>query len=109
MIIESHNKDDIKVIKIIGQVDMSNYKEFQDSLDRSIEGTKKVVLDLEELTYLNSMGLGTIVKVYSSLKKQRIELRLCSLRKEINKLFSITKLDSLIKIYKDLEEAMNDF
>ncbi|SHJ95483.1 anti-sigma B factor antagonist [Caminicella sporogenes DSM 14501] len=108
--IETSIKEDIKIIKVFGEVNFENHIEFKEGLLRSIQGNEnKIVLDMEKLAYLNSMGLSTIVKAYSELKKRKGELKLCSLQEHIKKLFAITKLDKIINIYENSEDALKAF
>lgn len=106
MIIETYYRENIKVIKIKGQVSLDNHDELYESLINCVKGEKRVALDLEQLSYLNSMGLGTIIKIYSQLKKNNSKLVLCCLNDNIKELFSITKLDKVLDIYDNLEDVI---
>lgn len=106
MIIETYYRENIKIIKIKGQVSLDNHDELYKSLINCVKGEKRVVLDLEQLSYLNSMGLGTIIKIYSKLKKNNCKLVLCCLNDNIKELFAITKLDKVLDIYDSLEKAI---
>jgi anti-sigma B factor antagonist len=57
-----------------------------------IPGTKRIVLDLTDLTYSDSMGLGTLVRLYASAKTAGCNLELINLSKQIKTLLGITNL-----------------
>lgn len=106
MLVEITYKDNIKIIKVNGEVDFENYSLFKDSILENIQGTQKVILNLENLDYINSMGLSTIVTAYSNTKKENRMLVMCCLNSNISKLFRITKLDKVINIFSTLEESV---
>jgi anti-sigma B factor antagonist len=60
-----------------------------------IPGTKRVVLDLTELTHMDSMGLGTIVRLYVHARSAGCELQLINLGPRIRELLGITNLLSV--------------
>lgn len=109
MMIETCIQEHIKVVKVSGEVNFENYREFGDGLLRSIEGSHNILLDLGGLSYLNSMGLSCIVKAYAYVKKDRRDLRLCELQEHIKKLFTITKLDKMIALYEKQEDAFASY
>lgn len=106
MLVETSTQGKIKFINVFGEIGLENHLEFKESLFRNICGNEFIiVVDMEKVAYMNSISLGIIVKAYSESKKQGKELVLCSLQNNIKKLFSITKLDRIISIYKDRKEA----
>ncbi|AOT69768.1 STAS domain-containing protein [Geosporobacter ferrireducens] len=109
MIIETYIQEHIKIVKISGEVNFENYREFGEGLMRSIKGSHNILLDLEGLTYLNSMGLSCIVKAYAFVKKDKRDFKLCALKEPIKKLFTITKLDKMIALYETLEDARSAY
>jgi anti-anti-sigma factor len=63
--------------------------------------TKRLVLDLTDLTYMDSMGLGAIAKLYVSTRSAGCRLELINLSKRIRELFSITNMISLFEVCGD--------
>lgn len=106
MIIETCIQGQIKIIKVSGEVNFENYLEFGEGLLRSMKGQENILLDLESLGYLNSMGLSCIIKAYAYVKKDKRDFKMCSLQEHIRKLFIITKLDKMIHLYSSQEEAL---
>ncbi|MCT4585299.1 MAG: STAS domain-containing protein [Peptostreptococcaceae bacterium] len=109
MIIEVNRKKDVKIIQVFGKVGFENSVEFKNTLIENISECDKIVLDFTNLTYLNSMGLGIIVKAYTKASEEDRKLWVCGLSENIKKLFSITKLDNIITIKEDLEDALISF
>src|SRR5215475_2812860 len=60
-----------------------------------IPDTKRIVLDFTDLTYMDSMGLGTVVRLYVSAKMAGCDLSLINLGKRIRELLDVTRLWSI--------------
>lgn len=60
-----------------------------------IPGTKKIVMDMSDLTRLDSMGLGTLVRLYVSAKSAGCSLQLTHLSKQVRELLGLTDLLSV--------------
>lgn len=61
--------------------------------------TKHVILDLTNVTVMDSMGLGAIVSLYVSAKAAGCDLKLINLSKRVRELFKVTNLLSVFEIY----------
>ena len=70
---------------------------FKDQVKGLIPGAKQLVLDLSEVTYMDSSGLGALVGVYVSAKMAGCDLRLINLTQRIRELFGMTHLLSVFK------------
>ena len=63
-----------------------------------IPDTKRIVLDLTDLTHMDSMGLGTVVRLYVSVKSAGCDLELINLGKRIRQLLGVTDLLSVFTV-----------
>jgi len=61
-------------------------------------GKKQLVLDLKNVTFIDSSGLGALVAVHSSAKSGGASLRLCNLGSRSNELLQITKLYTVFEV-----------
>lgn len=66
--------------------------DFKNQVKALIPTAKKIVLDLTNLTYMDSAGLGAVVSIYVSAKKAGCELQLINLTKRVKELLGITHL-----------------
>jgi anti-sigma B factor antagonist len=73
------------------------------------QGTKKIVLNLGGVTYVDSAGLGELVGVYTTAKNQGGGVKLLNLQKKLNDLLQVTKLHTVFDSYDDEEKAVNSF
>jgi anti-sigma B factor antagonist len=72
-------------------------------------GEKRVVLDLQELKYINSSGLNVLINILTKCRNSGGEVVVCCLSEKVKQLFLITKLNSLFTVTGTLEEALVAF
>ena len=73
------------------------------------QGQKKLLLNLEGVPYIDSAGLGEIVRTYTTVSRQGGSLKLVNLTKRITDLLSITKLLTVFDVYESEAEALNSY
>jgi anti-sigma B factor antagonist len=71
------------------------------------EGKKNIVLDLKNVTLIDSSGLGAMVTAYSSAKSGGASLRLCNLGARFNELLQITKLYTIFEVSNTEADAVS--
>jgi anti-sigma B factor antagonist len=89
------------LVHCIGKISSANASMLQTTIRGLIPETKRIVLDLTEVNYLDSSGLGALVTAYLSAKRQHCELRLVNLNKQLKELFRVTKLASIFEGHDD--------
>ena len=93
--------------KIMGGPDTSL---LHDKLHEYIEqNRKKVVIDLSEVDWMNSTGLGILIAGYTTLRNQQGELKLANVTEKIQSLLTITKLVTVFEAYDSVDEAIKSF
>ena len=73
------------------------------------QGKTRLVLDLAEVTYIDSAGLGTLVAGYTSAQNQGANLKLANLTKRFREQLNITKLVTVFDVYDTVEAAVKSF
>src|SRR5204863_640145 len=73
------------------------------------QGQKKLLLNLEGVPYIDSAGLGEIVRTYTTVSRQGGNLKLVNLTKRITDLLSITKLLTVFETFDTEPEALKSF
>lgn len=87
--------DDIQTIKLIGDLDVYSEDEFKSFIDEEINPNKDVRIDLKELDYLDSTGLGMFMNIYKMVNENGKEIKIINAKDNIQKLFKITDLTDL--------------
>ena len=72
-------------------------------------GHKQMLLTLDGVPYIDSAGLGEIVRTYTTVSRQGGKLKLLNLTKRIEDLLSITKLLTVFEVYENEAEAIQSF
>jgi anti-sigma B factor antagonist len=73
------------------------------------QGKKKLILNLDGVPYIDSAGLGEIVRTYTTVSRQGGKLKLLNLTKRIEDLLSITKLLTVFEVYEDEAESLQSY
>ncbi len=73
------------------------------------KGQKKILLNLAEVTYIDSSGIGELVSAYTSVRNQGGELKLLKLTKKVHDLLQITKLYTVFDVKDDETAAVASF
>jgi anti-sigma B factor antagonist len=73
------------------------------------EGKKKIVLNMDNITFIDSAGLGTLVAAHHSAKTQGAGLRLCHLGSKFQEVLQITKLLTVFEVFNTEAEAVASF
>jgi anti-sigma B factor antagonist len=71
--------------------------------------SSQIVLDLGDVTYIDSGGLGTLVALYASARKIGGEIRLARVGRRANEVLQITKLVTLFQVFDKTENAITSF
>lgn len=72
-------------------------------------GARKLILNFEKVTYLDSSGVGELVGCYTSVKNKGGDLRICGLNQRIFGLIKMTSLHSVFEVLDTEEEALAGF
>jgi anti-sigma B factor antagonist len=72
-------------------------------------GHTQLILNLEEVSYIDSVGLSTLVASYTSARRQGGNVKLLKLTKRVHDLLQITRLSTVFETYDTLEDATRSF
>ncbi|HOD14949.1 MAG TPA: STAS domain-containing protein [Spirochaetota bacterium] len=101
--------NDIFVIKIVmKEVHTLDVPDLKEKLQETIinKGIKKMVVNLADVKMITSSGIGIFLNINQSLKSQ---LRLAAANEEVKKVLDLTKVTSVIKLLKTVDEALASF
>jgi anti-anti-sigma factor len=97
--LRTHSEGDATIVHCSGKLTAGLTGVLRDEVKRLIPQSKKIVLDLTELTQMDSLGLGTIVGLYVSAKASGSTLILINLSQRVRDLFRITNVWSVLEVY----------
>jgi anti-sigma B factor antagonist len=93
------------VLCLRGPLTMENVLPFQNAIRRE-EKEESVILDLSEVPYIDSSGLGSLVSAYISRQKTGRSVALSGVNERVFRLFEITKTESLFLMFETLDDAV---
>jgi anti-sigma B factor antagonist len=73
------------------------------------KGKKRLVLDLGDVTQIDSAGLGTLVSAYTTAANSGGQMKLAKLTKKFSETLAITKLVTVFEVYDSVEDAVKSF
>ena len=111
MQIEERIVGDVTILDLKGKMTLGEGDELlKDKINSLIhQGQKKLLLNLEGVPYIDSAGLGEIVRTYTTVSRQGGNLKLVNLTKRITDLLSITKLLTVFETFESEKEAVASF
>lgn len=111
MTIEERILENVVVIDLKGKLTIGEGDELlRESINSLLQkGHNKLLLNLGEVPYVDSAGLGEIVRTYTTVKHQGGTLKLVNLTKRITDLLAITKLLTVFDTYESEAEAVGSF
>lgn len=88
-----YDKEKFLLIEVKGDLDIYSEDEFRSFIEKEIEGADKdMVIDIKDLDYLDSTGLGLFMKIYKIAKEKDKTVSIINPKENILKLFKITDL-----------------
>jgi anti-sigma B factor antagonist len=102
---------DVMVLDLNGKITLGEGDELLKDKVNSVvnQGYRKILLNLAEVPYVDSAGLGEIVRTYTTVSKRGGNLKLLNLTKRITDLLAITKLLTVFETYESEDEAVRSF
>ena len=95
--VDLRKEEDNLFVKLYGDLDINSVNIFKDKIN-SVEEIRKIIIDCEELSYVDSTGLGAFISVYKNIKEKGEGIVIKGLKPHIKKIFLITDLDKVFKI-----------
>ena len=111
MKIATRQVDGVTVLDLSGRITLGEGSvQLRDAVkDLVAKGQKKIVLNLGDVSYMDSSGVGELVTAFTTVKNQGGELKLVNLTKKIEDLMTITKLVTVFDIHEDEAKAIAAF
>lgn len=105
MDVKTSQQDGVTIVQINGEINISTSPSLKKIFEK--EASKKIVVDLEKVSYIDSSGLATLVEVLKRARSQGGALGLAGMSDKVRSLFEITKLDKLFSIFPNQQEAVS--
>jgi anti-anti-sigma factor len=103
-------REGIVVLSLKGRLTVGESNSIRDKINECAAAARvNVILDLTDVDYVDSTGLGTMVICFTSLKKQGGALKLVNPNKRNVELLLLTKLHTVFQVFTEVQDAVNSF
>jgi anti-sigma B factor antagonist len=109
--IKTRQSGDITILDVSGKITLGEGSSaLRDKVrDLSAAGSKKLLLNLGDVTYIDSSGIGELVSAFTTTSNQGGSLKLLNLTKRVKDLLQITKLYTVFEVWEDEPHAVASF
>lgn len=111
MTIEERPTGDVMILDLKGKLTIGDGDELlKDKINSLVQqGHTKLILNLAEVPYIDSGGLGQVVRTYTTVKQHNGSLKLMNVTKRIEDLLAITKLLTVFDVFETEQDALHSF
>lgn len=109
MELATKTEDHLRIVSVQGsRIDAAVAIEFKDAMRQETDGGPDlIILDLSKVEFIDSSGLGAIVAALKNLGQER-RLALAGLTPTVERVFQLTRMDSIFSVFPTLESALNE-
>jgi anti-sigma B factor antagonist len=98
-----------RVVRVSGEIDVDTGPQLRDHLLGLVAGGEhNIVVDLSDVSFLDSSGLGVLVMAHKRIRTAGGTLRLAGCQPEVVSIFHLTALDRVIEMFPTVQDAMKD-
>jgi anti-sigma B factor antagonist len=102
--------DGIEVVDCQGRIVFGEETaNLRDAVRRIIAHSKRIVLNLAGVNYIDSGGLGTLVALYATAQNAGVSIKLANLTPRVDDVLQVTKLVTIFQVYDSVEAALESF
>lgn len=95
----------VKQVQLSGILDSTKASQFRTDINNIVKaGTDYVLIDLKEVTFVDSSGLGALVSALKTVRSASGKLCICSINEQVRMLFELTSMDRVFRVFKNQEE-----
>lgn len=99
--------NDIYIIDVSGEMDLYNAAELKTVfLKMKNKQIRKIIINMDDVDYIDSSGVGTLINIYSEAKERHIGLYLTNIHGTVQKVLQLTKLLGFFPIKPTVEDAL---
>ncbi len=108
MLIDLEKRDNVLCVRLEGELDHHTALELREKVDSALEteGLTHILLNLKELSFMDSSGLGVILGRYKYVKTLGGEMVVCSISPHIKRLFEMSGMFKIVKLASNEMDAL---
>ena len=95
------------VVAFTGEVDLESSPAAREVLLKCLESTSKVIVDLSEVSYIDSSGVASLVEALQAAKKNGSQFSLAAASEPTRRVLELARLDKVFTMYDSVDEGLN--
>ena len=104
---EISEKQGASVVTFTGEVDLESSPAAREILLKCLESTGRVIVDLSEVTYIDSSGVASLVEALQAAKKNGSRFSLAAVSEPTRRVLELARLDKVFTLYDSVDEGLN--
>ncbi|MDH4263347.1 MAG: anti-sigma factor antagonist [Spirochaetia bacterium] len=106
---KTRKKDDIWIIELDGAIKSGMEFDLADELETCLHQNEvpKIIVNMKNVPFINSAALGIFLNIFKEIEKKNGRFALCSVSSDVDNLLEITKLGSILEVYKNVDDALD--
>ncbi len=110
MLINSFTKDVNLVVKIRGELDLLTAETFRNIVEKDLLKNKSqnLILDMEQVTFIDSSGLGVILGRYRRIREQGGKMAITGVKPHVLRILELAGIIKIVNLYENTEEALKE-
>lgn len=108
---KAKKKNEIWIVEIDGPIKSGMEFDLADELETCMHQSEvpKIVVDMKKVPFINSAALGIFLNIFREVERRNGRFGLCSISSDVDNLLEITKLGSVLEIFKNQDDAFDSF
>lgn len=109
MQVNINHKDDIMIVKMSGELDHHYVEDSRKMIDKDLDkkNIKNLVFDLEDVTFMDSSGIGLVIGRYKKVNSNNGQVSIVGAQKRVDTIFKMAGIYKIITKYEALEDAIS--
>ena len=108
MVLKFNKIDDKLIVNLCGELDHHSSEQVRVKIDDRIDrdNIKKVIMDFDKVTFMDSSGIGVVIGGFKKVQNRNGKVCVVNVNSRIDRVFTLSGLYTIIKSYKDTDEAI---
>jgi anti-sigma B factor antagonist len=105
----SRSQNEVSVVLLKGALEATLAKDLREELEKVSQQQNDLVLDFQQVSFIDSSCLGTLVSLAKDLREKKGDIKITGLADDVRSIFQITRLDRVFQLYDTVDEAVEAY
>ena len=108
MAYQVRSQGDTTIVALSGDVDLDNSRQVRNVLLESVNGKRGVLVEMSEVSYIDSSGIASLVEAYQSARRDSTPFALVAVSDSAMRVLELARLDRVFSIHASVSDALAD-